>query len=87
MKEAAALCRTRAAKKRKKQKSQRNSSSKMSAHVFFFLQATKHYAAKLQLTKASGRALSNGASDASWWCACSQLHTAPSGLNAEIKRG
>lgn len=26
----------------------------MSAHVFFSLQATKHYAAKLQLTKAGG---------------------------------
>lgn len=59
----------------------------MSAHVYFFLQATKHYAAKLQLTKAGGRAPTNGAFDASWWRACSQLHTAPPGLNAEIKRG
>lgn len=58
----------------------------MSAHVFFFLQATKHYVAKLQLTKADGIVLSNGASDTSWWCACSQLHTALPGLNAEIKR-
>lgn len=57
----------------------------MSTH-FFLLQDTKCYAAKLLIKQICTRVWFNRTSDASWCCAGSQLHTAPTGLNPEIKR-